>query len=148
MNNHTYIRAYLAGVFIPTVIFPVLLTVLSLGKLTVQEPFPIERIVIFPLTFMPCLWGIWNMLWVVSHNRTHLPLGPHGAILPFLLFPVGASLARCLGVVALGSHSVTWFQAIEVPYGVIACGFAFALALYYLVWKYIVGFVNRALGIA
>jgi hypothetical protein len=47
-----------------------------------------------------------------------------------------------------GSSSVTWFQAISIPYALIACGFAFALVVYYLVWKYIIGFVNRVLGIA
>jgi hypothetical protein len=148
MNNHTYLRAYLAGVFIPTVIFPVLLTALFLGELTLQAPFPIERIVIFPLTFVPCLWGIWNMLWVATRNRTHLPLGLHGAILPFLLLPMGASLAKCLGVITLGAHSVTWFQAIEAPYWLVGCGFAFGLVVYYLAWKYIVGFVNRVLSVA
>jgi hypothetical protein len=30
----------------------------------------------------------------------------------------------------------------------IACGFTFALVMYYLVWKYIIGFVNRVLGVA
>jgi hypothetical protein len=148
MNNHPYLRAYLAGVFIPTLLFPVLITLLLAGKLVTQEPIPVERIVIFPLAFVPCLWGLWNMLWAASHNRTHLPLGVHGAILPLLLLPMGASLAKCLGVITLGAHSVTWFQAIEVPYAVIACGFAFGLVVYYLAWKYIVGFVNRVLGIA
>jgi hypothetical protein len=148
MNHHTCLRAYLAGIFIPTLILPLLLMALVLGKLTLPAPFPIERMVVFPLAFVPCLWGIWNMLWVASHNRTHLPLGLHGAILPFLLMPAGASLAKCLGVITLGPASVTWFQAIEVPYWQVACGFAFGLVVYYLVWKYIVGFVNRVLGVA
>jgi hypothetical protein len=148
MNNHTYLRAYLGGVFFPSLVFPVLITLLLVAKLVAQEPIPVERIVIFPLAFVPAGWGLWNMAWVVSRNRTHLPLGLHGAILPFLLMPAGASLAKCLGVVMFGSSSVTWFQAISIPYALIACGFAFALVVYYLVWKYIIGFVNRVLGIA
>jgi len=107
MNNHTYLRAYLAGVLFPTLVFPVLITLLLAGKLVTQEPIPVERIVIFPLAFVPCLWGLWNMLWAASHNRTHLPLGVHGAILPLLLLPMGASLAKCLGVITLG-QSVKW----------------------------------------
>ena len=148
MNNHTYLRAYLAGVFIPTLLFPVLITFLLVAKFAAQQPIPVERIVIFPLAFVPFLWGIWNVLWAATRNRTHLPLGLHGAILPFVLLPTGAVLAKCLGVIALGTHSVTWFQTIEIPYALIACGFVFALVMYYLVWKYIIGYVNRVLGIA
>ena len=83
-----------------------------------------------------------------AHARTHLDVGVHGAILPFLLLPCGAIVARCLGVLQLGATSVTWFQACSLPYALIAAGFCFGVAAYYLVWKYIVGFVNRELGIA
>ena len=48
----------------------------------------------------------------------------------------------------LGATSVTWFQAVQLPYALIACGFCLRHRAYYLVWKYIVGFVNRVLGIA
>jgi hypothetical protein len=88
------------------------------------------------------------MLWLGSHPRTHLPIGFHGALLPVVMAPVGALVASCLGIFALGRTGVTWFQAFEVPYAMIAAGFLAALAVYYLVWKYIVGFVNRTLGIA
>ena len=33
-------------------------------------------------------------------------------------------------------------------YALIAVGFCFGIAVYYLVWKYIVGFLNGVLGIA
>lgn len=148
MNNHTYLRAYLAGVLFPTLVFPVLITLLLVAQLVTPESIPVERIVIFPLAFAPACWGLWNVLWVALRKFSRVPLGVHGAILPFLLMPLATVLARCLGVIRLGSHSVTWFQAYEVPYGVIACGFAFALVMYYLVWKYIIGFVNRVLGVA
>jgi hypothetical protein len=148
MNNHTYLRAYLAGVLFPTLVFPVLITLLLVAMLFAPEPIPVERIVIFPLAFAPAVWGLWNVLWVASRNRTHLPLGLHGAILPFLLMPMATVLARCLGVITLGSHSVTWFQVIEIPYWQVGCGFACGLVMYYLVWKYLVGFVNRVLGVA
>jgi hypothetical protein len=48
----------------------------------------------------------------------------------------------------LGASSVRWFQAVSVPYALIAAGFCCGVAVYYLVWKYIVGFVNRVFGIA
>jgi hypothetical protein len=48
----------------------------------------------------------------------------------------------------LGASSVRWFQAVSVPYALIAVGFCCGVAVYYLAWKYIVGFANRVLGIA
>jgi len=66
----------------------------------------------------------------------------------FLLLPCGAVAARCLGVLQLGATSATWFQSVPLPYALIAAGFCFGVAAYYLVWKYVVGFLNRELGIA
>jgi hypothetical protein len=148
MNNHPYLRAYLAGVFIPTLIFPVLITLLLVARLIAPDPIPVERIMIFPLAFAPVAWGLWNVFWVALRKFSNVPLGLHGAILPLLLMPMGTVLAKCLGIITLGAHSVTWFQAVEIPYWQIGCSFAFGLVMYYLVWKYIIGFVNRVLGIA
>ncbi len=147
MHTHPYLRAFLAGIFVPTLILPLMLTAFILVRLVLAAPFPLERGLIFPMAVVPALWGLWNMLHLGSHARTHLSLGVHGAILPFLLLPAGALLAHALGLLRLGSSSVTWFQAIHVPYGLIAACFAVALAAYYLVWKHIVGFLNRVLGI-
>ena len=147
MNTHPYLRAYLAGIFVPTLVLPVLLTFVIL-RFVLQVPVPVEQALIFPMAVVPLLWGLWNVLWLWSSPRTHLPLGLHGAILPFLLMPVGATLATCLGVLAIGSHGVTWFQVCQVPYTLIAPMFLAAVAGYYLVWKYVVGFLNLVLGIA
>jgi hypothetical protein len=117
-------------------------------RIVLKVPVPIEQAMIFPMAVVPSLFGLWNMLWLGSHESTHLPIGLHGAILPLLMAPVGALVATSLGVLALGSHGVTWFQACYVPYALIAPCFVAALAAYYLVWKYIVGFLNRVLGIA
>jgi hypothetical protein len=148
MNTHPYLRAYLAGIFVPTLILPLLLTVFIVVRLVLQVPVPIERGIIFPMALVPLLWGLWDMLYLCSRARTRLPIGLHGAALPLLLAPVGALLAICLGVLQFGSHGVTWFQAFQVSYALIAPCFLAALAAYYLVWKYIVGFLNRVLGIA
>ncbi len=125
-----------------------LLRVTFLPKLVLQLPVPIERGLIFPMALAPICRALWNMLWLASPERTHLVAGAHGAILPFLLLPCGAVVARCLGVLSLGPTGVTWFNACSEPYAVIAVGFCFRVAVYYLVWKYIVGFLNRVLGIA
>jgi hypothetical protein len=88
------------------------------------------------------------MLWIGSHMHTGLPIGLHGAVLPLLLMPGGAVIATCLGILQLGPSGVTWFHSFYVPYALVAPALACALAGYYLLWKYIVGFVNRVLGIA
>ncbi|MGA2889746.1 MAG: hypothetical protein ABSE51_16995 [Terracidiphilus sp.] len=148
MNTHPYLRAYLAGVFVPTLALPLLLTGFIVVRLVLQLPVPIERFVIFPMALVPTLFGLWNMLWLGSHERTHLPIGLHGAILPFLGAPVGALVASFLGILAIDARGVTYFQACLVPYWLIAPIFLAAVAGYYLVWKYVVGFLNRVQGIA
>lgn len=147
MKTHPYLRAYLAGVFVPTLILPLMLTGFLAFRAVLGTQIPIERGLIFPLALVPTLWGLWNMLWLGSHAQTRLALGVHGALLPLLLIPSGAFLALSLGIVAIGSSSVTWFHTLEIPYGFITVGVFAALAAYYLVWKYIVGFLNRWLEI-
>ncbi|HEY1581182.1 MAG TPA: hypothetical protein VGF82_29290 [Terracidiphilus sp.] len=148
MKTHPYLRAFLAGAFVPTLVLPVILTGFILVRLVFAVPFPIERGLVFPMGLVPCLWALWNMLWLGSHERTHLPVGLHGALLPFLLLPAGATLATCLGILGLGAHGVTWFHDVYVPYVWIVPMFCAVLAGYYLAWKHIVGFVNRVLGVA
>jgi hypothetical protein len=148
MNTHPYLRAYLSGIFVPTLVLPLLLTVFIVVRIVLEVPVPIEQAMIFPMAVVPLLFGLWNMLWLGSHTRTHLPIGMHGAVLPLLMAPVGALLASSLGVLALGSRGVVWFQACQVSYALIVPCFLAVLAVYYLVWKYIVGFLNRVLGIA
>ena len=148
MNTHPYLRAYLAGIFIPTLVLPLLLTVFIVVRIVLKAPVPIEQGLIFPMAVVPLLFGLWNMLWLRSHECTRLPIGVHGAILPLVLMPLGATTAHCLGVLTLGAYGVTWFHVLQVPYTLIAPCFLAALAGYYLVWKYIVGFLNRVIGIA
>lgn len=148
MNTHPYLRAFLAGAFVPTLILPVILLGFIVVRLGFQLPIPIERGLVFPMALVPALWGVWNMLWLGSHARTHLPIGLHGAILPLLLLPLGTLAATCLGILSLGASGATWFHACHVAYAWIVPCFLAVLAGYYLVWKYMVGFVNGVLGIA
>ena len=148
MNTHPTLRAFLAGILVPTLLLPLMLTGFIVARLVLQVPIPIERGLVFPMALVPSLWGLWNMLWLHSHQRTHLAVGPHGALLPLLLMPCGTLLATCLGILALGASGATWFGGLYVPYALIAPCFLAALAGYYLVWKYVVGFVNQVLGIA
>jgi hypothetical protein len=148
MNTHPYLRAYLAGIFVPTFVLPLILIAFIVTRIVLKVPVPIEQAMIFPMAVVPMLFGLWNMLWLCSHGHTHLPIGLHGAILPLLMMPTGACVAHCLGVLQFGSNGVIWFQAFQAPYWFIAFLLLAGLAAYYLVWKYIVGFLNRVLGIA
>ncbi|HKF47463.1 MAG TPA: hypothetical protein VKB38_08910 [Terracidiphilus sp.] len=148
MTTHPYLRAYLAGVLVPTLILPLGLVAFVVVRLCLAAPFPVERAAVFPLALIPAVWGLWNVLWLGTRPATHLSVGAHGAVLPLLLLPAGTLIATQLGVLELGATHVTWFQAIHVPYALIAAAFAAVLAMYYLVWKYIVGFVNRTLDVA
>ncbi len=148
MNSHPYLRAYLAGIFVPTLVLPLILAGFITVRLVLALPIPIDRFIIFPMSVVPSLFGLWNMLYLWSSPRTHLPLGVHGAILPLLGAPTGALVASCLGMLQFGAHGITWFQAYQIPYGFFAIAFPAAVAFYYLVWKFVVGFLNHVMGIA
>ena len=83
MNPHPYLRAYLAGICVTTLILPVILTAFIVIRLVLMLPVPIERGLIFPMALVPAVWGLWNMLWLASHERTHLAVGVHGGCCPF-----------------------------------------------------------------
>jgi|SRR5208282_1659161 len=150
MKKHPYLRAYMAGIFIPTLGLLAALTVFIMTRLVFQVPVPIERSLVFPMALAPNLFGLWNILYVWSGRRW--PIGLHGALLPLVIAPIGVLFARFVGIISFGAHSVTFFQQIALPYSEIipaVIGQDCALiVVYYLVWKYIVGSLNRMLEIA
>lgn len=148
MNTHPYLRAYMAGIVAPSLGLLVALTVFILTRLVFQVPIPIERVIIFPMALVPNAFGIWNMFYLWLRPRRHLPIGFHGALLPVLLVTMGAAFATCGGLLTIGTDGVTWFQAISVPYSLLVIWFLAAVGIYYLVWKYVVGFLNQMLGVA
>ena len=148
MNTHPYLRAYMAGSAVPTMMLLVVLSGFLIARYTFQIPIPIERAIVFPMALIPNIFGLWNMLYLWMRPRHHLPIGFHGAILPFFIAPVGFLIATCSGFLATTSSGLVWFHEIVVPYAVLAGIFSLALIAYYLVWKYLVGFFNQVLGIA
>jgi hypothetical protein len=137
MNQHTYLRAYMAGIVTPTIFFLIIATVFYMWRYVYDVPVPIERVLIFPMAVVPNLWGLWNILFIASHERTHLSIGVHGALLPLVLAPLGILLTHALDFPAV-LHFARIFP-IAVPVALIA---------YYLVWKYLVNFLNGVLAIA
>ncbi|MGA8153467.1 MAG: hypothetical protein WB952_21125 [Terriglobales bacterium] len=147
MNTHPYLRAYMAGIVVPTIVLLLLLTGFVIARFVCQVPIPIERAMIFPMAIVPSVFGLWNMFYLRLHPH-RLPIGFHGAILPLLLMPGGYLLGRTLGILTLQPGGIVYFQAVTVPYTFFAIGFSFGLIAYYLIWKYLIGFFNQVLGIA
>lgn len=148
MKTHPYLRAFMAGIVVPTLVLPILLLAFIVLRFGMKVSFPIERGLVFPMALVPGLWGLWNILWEWSHERTRLHLGVHGSLLPLLMLPAGALIGTHVGVLSLAQTRVIWFSAVTLPYTLIALFLAVAVAAYYLVWKYVVGYLNRVLGIA
>ena len=148
MNNHPYLRAYMAGIAVPTPLLLVALTIFGIARFVYNVPVPLERVIVFPMAIIPNLFGVWNMLHLASRSRAHLPLGIHGAILPFVLAPAGFLLGRCLGFLKVTGHGFNYFGVVDVGYVYVALLFLFVLIVYYLVWKYLIGFFNQVAGIA
>ena len=148
MNTHPYLRAYMAGIVVPTIVLLLVLSGFIVLRLVCHFPAPVERVIIFPMALVPNLFGVWNMFYLWLRPRRHLPIGLHGALLPFLLVPFGYLIGLSLGVIAVGSQGIVYFQEITLPYAFFLIGFSFTLIGYYLIWKYLVGFFNHVLGIA
>jgi hypothetical protein len=84
----------------------------------------------------------------LAPSPTRRPLGIHGAILPFIIAPAGFLLGRGLGFLHTTHYGFIYFGVVEIHYAFLAIVFPFALIVYYLVWKYLIGFCNRVAGIA
>jgi len=148
MKTHSYLRAYMAGIVVPTMLLLFAMTGFFVARYVFQIPIPIERVIVFPMALVPNLFGVWNMLYVWLGPRRHLPIGFHGALLPFVLAPIAFTIATSLGFLAVTPRGFVWFHAITIHYPFAATGFLCALIIYYLVWKHLVGFFNELLGIA
>jgi hypothetical protein len=144
MKAHPYVRAYMAGIVVPTLFLLVVVAVDAYHKyyFEVSNQFviplaarPLDRALLFPMAVVPNMWGLWNMLYL--RFRSHLPvsLGTYGALLVVLLIPGGIALARLFDAFA-----IQWRFALPM--------FPVGMALYYLAWKYVVGFLNQEVGIA
>lgn len=134
MNQHPYLRAYMAGIFVPTLFILGGMVAFTLFRYVYNVPIPIERVIVFPLTIVPNLWGLWNVLHLLIGRR--IPLGIFGGILPFLLVPGGYVLAH-----------LVHFDIPSLIYHVIPFAFPVGVAIYYLLWKYAVASLNAIVGL-
>ncbi len=144
MQPHPYLRAFMAGIVVPTVFLLVTMTVYACFRFYLEVPsqfvlampsWPLARAIVFPMAIVPNTWGLWNMLYLAMRSRLRLSIGLHGAILPLILIPGGILLARLLDV-----FGIQLFYALPIiPVG---------MGVYYLAWKFLVGFLNQEMGIA
>ena len=74
------------------------------------------------------------MLHLRLRPRVNLSLGMHGALLVVFLIPGGILLARLFDTFA-----IQWQFALPM--------FPIGMIVYYLAWKYFVGFLNEEVGI-
>jgi len=139
-----YLRAYMAGIVVPTLFLLVIMTIDAYHRYYFEVPnqfvlawpaAPLERAILFPMAIVPNVWGAWNMLYLRLRTRVRWSLSVHGALLPLVLIPGGAALARALDVFTIQLQ----FALPMVPIG---------MAIYYLAWKHLVGRLNAEMGIA
>ena len=144
MRPHPYLRAYMAGIVVPTMFLLIIIMVYAYHRYYFEVPNqfviplpgrPLDRAIMFPMAVVPNAWGAWNMLHLAFRSRIRLPLGVHGALLVLVLIPGGIAMARLLDVFTIQLQ----FALPMVPIG---------MGVYYLAWKYLVGFLNQEMGIA
>ena len=134
MNRHPYLRAYMAGVLLPSWFLLIVLAGFVIGRLVYQIPVPIERVIVFPMAVIPNLWGIWNVLYLATSARHRVTVGAWGALLPLILVPSGVFLERLL--------ELSLFTPLEALIAVPVIA-----AVYYLIWKHAVSFLNNVAGV-
>ena len=137
MNRHPYLRAYLAGIAVPTVFLVVIMTGYTIIRYVYDLPVPIERVIVFPMAAVPNVWGLWNLLYVAVFEKKHVSLGLFGGVLPLLLAPGGYLVTRALD-----------FNVPREVFHVVPFALPVGLVVYYLAWKHFVGFLNAELRIA
>ena len=136
MQSHIYLRAYMAGVTVPSVLVILMLAGFVVLRFGYNVPIPIERFLVFPLAIVPGLWGLWNMRYSVVRKHWRIPLGLHGALVPLVAGPL-----------ALGNAFLAGFEVSRSAWTIFPAGVALAMLAYYLMWKYLVGFVNGVLDL-
>ena len=130
---HPYLRAYMAGAALPTMVVPLVIVGIAMQHRTVHG-FHAGDVLIFPIGLVPIAWGLWNALHVRLRRHRDVPIGLFGALLPILLAPLGY-------LIQLGLDRVIWTPVL------FAIGFPVTMAVYYLAWKHIVARFNDVLGL-
>ena len=126
MLRRRELLAYLigAGTAGTILVGPYVVRVVGSGVFAPGRAFPVV-----PIVLLPILWGLWNLLWARRHPS--VSIGVWGAELGF-----GA---------AAGVNGYLW--ASGVWFAAAALLLVFLPAVYWLMWRLVVGPLNEALGV-
>jgi TRAP-type mannitol/chloroaromatic compound transport system permease small subunit len=103
MRPHPYLRAYMAGIVVPTLFLLVIVAVCAYQRYYFEVPsqfvlgypaLPLDRAFLFPMAIVPNAWGLWNMLYLALRSRARIPVGIFGSLLILILVPGGVVLTR------------------------------------------------------
>ena len=119
------LMAYLVGAAVAGTILVLPYAARAVALAIAPDVFPVSHA---PFFLLPVAWGLWNWLWV--RRRLRVGIGLWGGLLG-----LGLGAGMNLILVAVG----VWFPA--------ALLLPIALPpLYYLLWRFLVGPLNEALG--
>mgnify|MGYP001550542671 CR=1 FL=1 len=144
MRPHPYLRAYMAGIVIPTLFLLVVVAVYAYERYYFEVPsqfvlgypaLPLDRAFLFPMAIVPNARGLGNMLYLLLLPRLRLTVGIFGSLLVLILVPGGVALTRLVDSFPI---------QIDLALPMIPIG----MMVYYLAWKYAVGPLNAEMGIA
>src|SRR5260370_19206846 len=96
MNQHIYLRAYMAGIVVPTIVLLIVGTAFTIFRYVYTVPVPVELVIVFPIAVVPNAWCLWNVLFVALRSRLQLSIGLHGPLLPILLAPLAILVSSLL----------------------------------------------------
>jgi hypothetical protein len=91
--------------------------------------FPGRAVPVVPVVLLPIAWGVWNLLWARRHPR--VSIGVWGAI---------------LGILAASGLNL-YFLAVSLWFPSAAMLLVFLPAVYWLIWRLVVGPLNEAVGV-
>jgi hypothetical protein len=144
MRPRPYLRAYMAGIVVPTLFLLVVVAVHAYQTVYFEVPsqfvlgypaLPLDRAFLFPMAVVPNAWGLWNMLYLALRSRVKVSLGVFGSLLVLILVPGGVALTRL-------------FDAFTIQMDLAVPMVPIGMLVYYLAWKYGVGALNAEMGIA
>jgi len=128
-----YLRALMAGIFLPAIVFPTMTIVLLLtGNLYLME--------ILPLYIIPFLWALWNVLYFAVGRKCPIKdqnprLFVHGATLGFIIAAFAVFIFK-IDQLLFGCWSPNVYSLLIIaPLG------------YGLLWRFLVKPLNKLAGL-
>jgi hypothetical protein len=107
MRGRPFLRAYMAGVLLPTWFLPIMLAAFLTAHFTRQVPAGLERALTFPMAVAPNVWVIWNALYLGSDCASEFRSVSLARYSRSCWFRPGVALAAALDLLARQRRRVT-----------------------------------------